>query len=289
MANSLTYKRGRGHRPTHPDRKPPHLLSHALLAAIVASTAALPDATNNRASCCAIMDQGQTGTCEAHLEAEFVYASLKIKGTPLPWVPSPLDIYEGANGLQRAAYNPGTPVEQLPALEDNGLEPVFATQFVQKYGVTKTGAPAADGRNSDCSPDNVTNELSPDDAIRSAQKPVRGTVSVDYPPGQARIDALCSLLAAGKLVKVALFAAYDEFENYGPGSPPLGAPLSNPGSDHAVLCVDYRTNAAGKKEFLIQNHWSELWGEYGWAWCSEEFVNTWTDMETGDVSLAEAA
>ena len=289
MTNALLYKRGKGHRPTHPDRRPKSVVAHALFAAIVSSTVTLPTETHNRAFCCAIMDQGQTGTCEAHTEAEAVYTSLRIKGKDLGWIPSPATIYQGANGLQRAAYNPGVPIEQLPALSDDGLEPVFATQFVEKFGVRPTAAPTPDGRNSDCTPANAVAEVDPAALIESSKKVERGTASVDFPPGATRIDALCSLLASGKLVKVALYAAYDEFETYGPGSPPLGAPLSNPGSDHAVLLVDYRTNAAGKKEFLIQNHWSEDWGEAGWAWCSEEFVNTWTDMEVADIDLAEAA
>lgn len=282
----LDFTRGRGHRPNHPSRRPRTALSHPELSKVLTGTDALPDHTENAKCCPPVMDQVQTSECEGHTEAEFVYTQLGLQGTPLDFVPSPTDIYQGSNGLQRAADNLGVPVEQLPPLTDSGLEPAFATTWVADYGVVPMKP--IPGQNSDADPATAANEVDPEVVARGATMLVRGAAAVEL-PAETRVDGLCRLLAAKKVMKVALYAGSYEFQNYGVNSLPMSAPVPNPGSDHAVLLVDYRTDENGKRIFKLLNHWSEQYGLGGYFEVDESFALTFTDIEAGDVSIATRA
>lgn len=278
------FKRGRGHRPNHPSRRPKSAFAHAGHAAILSGSAAVPDAVDHASYLPPVMDQGPTGTCEAHTEAEVIYASLAFQGVRLGFVPSPDFIYRVANGLQRVVYNPGVPVDQLPALTDDGLEPVFATKAVELHGVVAMGATASDGRFSDVDPATINREVAPAEYTRAATRIVRGTSSLDVLDSE-RVDALCRLLASGKFLKVALFADYSAFYGYD-GSSPLGAPPPNPGSNHAVTLHSYR---AGGDVFVLRNHWGTGWGRSGDFEVTRAFVMTLTDIEVVEASLATLA
>lgn len=54
----------------------------------------------------------------------------------------------------------------------------------------------------------------------------------------------------------------------------------NPKGGHAILVTGVRTNAAGKREFLIRNSWGAGWGIGGHAWFSSEYM---TNDETSDI------
>jgi hypothetical protein len=279
---ALSFPRGKGHIPNHPARRPKSVLKHALFSSILAGSDPIPDSVDNREFFPPVMDQVGTSECESHTEAEVTFASLNANGTPLGFVPSPTKIYQIANGLQRAAYNPGTSVQDLPPLEDDGLEPIFATQAVGLFGVV----PMIEnlGQGSDASTYTAANEADPITFVRGSTKIVRGASSLDVYPDH-RVAALCKLLAARKFVKVALYADWDGFMEYGPGSDPLGAPpVANPWSDHAVPLVDYRTEG-GTKIFRLLNHWSTGWGQAGYFEVLPEFVLTFTDLEVVDAVL----
>lgn len=281
---ALSFKPGRGFKPNHPSRKAKSIFLHAGLSEILSSSEPIPDVVDNSAYLCPVLNQIETSECVAHAHAEGIFASLKAKGTPLPWVPSPTGIYQVANGLQRAAYSPGIAIEDLPPLQDNGLEPHFAQQAV-RIGIVKTRS--ADGL-SDADPSTAAQEADPVTFTEGALKCVLGVNLLDVLDSM-RIDTLCRLLAAKKFVSFALFADYAAFMGYGPTSSPLGAPPPNSGSDHDVLLVDYVTDSDGQRIFRVQNSWSTGWGYAGFFHALESNAMTWTDLEVIDATIGGAS
>jgi hypothetical protein len=96
------------------------------------------------------MNQGQTGSCEAHAGSKGLVGAFKRQGQELGFIPSPLDLYRGARALDR--NDPTQP------LQDVGTEGNSIIRFFQEYGVRPMTALAPDGRFSDCDPSTINDE-----------------------------------------------------------------------------------------------------------------------------------
>ncbi len=210
-----------------------------------------------------VMDQGGSSACVGHASAMAIAVSLARAGAPLPWVPSPGNIYCVARCIERAG-------DAVPLL-DNGSIPADAMMGISQWGVRPTRAPAPDGRNSDVDPATVNDEPALDELEQDAQTLLVGEYGVDM----GALDAVTQLraaIAAGYALTVALFVD-SAFENWDPSKGPLGAPnRQDPnGGGHYLACTSYRTASDGRTILRGPNSWGVDWGIAGhWEGYADE-------------------
>lgn len=209
----------------------------------------------------ALKNQGESNSCVAHGIANGAETRLKAIGLSPP--PSAVrQIYTQSNELLRRTKN--------EKLRDDGTYARTAMKACADFGVAhSTDWPLYDasGHLQD-----VTKEVPPGVLQHASAWKLREQFSV-YATGQARLNAVCGALVnlnplpcAGQVDTV--FEAYN-----GSGVIPAPDPAKLAGG-HMTCIVAYRTNVAGKREFMIVNSWSD-WGlqsGHSLAWVSEEWV-----------------
>lgn len=208
-----------------------------------------------------VMDQGSgdqgTGSCTGHATSCGAYVA-----AGLPWVPSPAELYRNGRELDRT---PGTP------LTDDGAQPSQVFRGINEFGV-RPMTPLAD-RFSDADPSTINDESKLGDLEAESLEMFVGDYRIDS-TGKERLDDICTAIAGGQPVTVAIAGGSSAFQSYSGGVlPALNAEL-----DHYVCLLAYRTLPDGTREFGGRNSWSVGWGEEGNFWLSEAAV-----QELGDV------
>ncbi len=209
----------------------------------------------------ALKTQGGTNSCVGHGIDVGAEARCRVQGINVP-PGSPLGIYNLTCMLQRKNAN--------EPLRDEGSYARIAMKACADFGVPQEiDWPLW---NPDGSQRSATTELPPHILQRASAWKLKEQFTV-YQTGQARIDACCKALAQKFPLPTA--GMVDEpFMNYnGSGVLTRPDPQLEVGG-HMTCIIGYRTNSAGKKEFLIVNSWVR-WGMPGsLAWVDEEWVKT---------------
>lgn len=281
-------KYGAGARRSHPAKvaaaKPgaSHPVVAAALAVGLGASASLMGNVPSR------LNQGQTGTCTAHSYT----ASVTTACPSLGWVPSQCVQYSVTHGIERAATTP--PGQPLPPFQDNGAELADAIAAGATYGVCPMQGPTPDGRNSDVwgpidAPNpNVTQEP---DVVRleaAATTIITGAYHID--PNSPNVsDLVAGAISSGYPIYVGFYVD-SAFENLGANDVAQPPNQSDPnGGGHAVFLAAYRTNAAGKREFLLVNSWGTDWADNGTVWVSEAWLAATWELWIMDVLVQKAA
>jgi hypothetical protein len=221
------------------------------------------------------LDQGQTETCFAGSLAVGIFVALASAGKPLPFVPSPLLFAATTYADVRAAMT--LPSQPLPVLQDTGAEFADAAMAAAKWGAAPMG-PDVQGRHYDVPDDNGYSFPEPD--VSQLQVAGRELIGGEYAitVDASAIDVCCAALDAGIPVWTGglVGAAYQALTANDIAQP---TPTSDPtAGGHAQLLVAYRTNAAGKREFLVAGTWGAEWALNGTVWASEEWVLSQWDL-----------
>lgn len=212
------------------------------------------------------MDQGASSTCHAHSLASAIYAAFSAKGKSLPFVPSPLLIASTTYAdIRAAAY----PTGGLPPLVDTGAELQDDATAVKQWGIAPI-RPLVD-RYSDV-PNGANPFPEPDvTALQIAGADlVGGEYSISVNSDAPEVCALA--LDEGIPIWLGTLVGKD-FEDLGPN----GIAQPTPSNDrtaggHAVFLSSYRTSSSGSFEYLIQNSWSDSWGNNGSVWASTAWL-----------------
>lgn len=206
-----------------------------------------------------VMDQGPVGSCEGHSTAGAIYTTLNANGAPLPWVPSPLGIYNLALALDRGDPTAG-------ALEDLGTETNTVLRVVHEFGVRPMGA-RVEGRNSDCDIASALREPLLGEIEADAQQLLIGAYQITSRGAQKLADVKTAL-ASGFAVRVDSFVDM-AFEDWQAGDAPFGKPdLNDPnGGGHALYAVAYDGDVV-----TIRNSWAADWGDGGDIRVSAAFI-----------------
>ena len=207
----------------------------------------------------AVMDQGQVGSCEGHSSAGAIYTTLARAGASMPWVPSPLGIYNLALALDRGDPSGG-------ALQDLGTETNTVLRVIHEFGVRAMG-PLVEGRYSDCSMAGALAEPKLGELEQDGLELLLGAYQITS-TGARKLADLKTALASGFAVRVDSFVDM-AFENWSAGDAPYGTPdTSDPdGGGHALYAIGYDGDVV-----TIRNSWGSDWGDGGNIRVSAAFI-----------------
>jgi hypothetical protein len=228
-------------------------------------------------------DQGQTSECTAHALSQGLYAACGARGVSLGFQgpPSPRHFYSCSGGIARAAADP---TGALPPLQDDGRELADCITALMACGAVAMGPLAPDGRFSDSTPENATDEPSVQALEDSAHACLAGAYTVDLTAANA-LDVCAAALDSGRALYLG-FDCGDTFEALGPGDIAQPTPASDPNQGgHALTVVSYRVSAAGQREFLIRNSWGNGWADMGNVWASSAWLLACWEVWVLDESL----
>ncbi len=253
---------GFGYRPDPEGHRYTSFAHHAA-GALRAET--LPASTNNILLAPPVWNQRRTGSCAGHGFACIETLTLATHGMALP---SPV--------LPRVRYMLGRAIDRTDLsekLEDVGSYPNSLARAAAQWGVVLEGE--VDGGRTADSPDYsdyLEAHVNDEPKLGEIEKSLR-RLFTDYKAiGDRASDKVLSFqkaLAAGYGVGIAVEAGSMAFQGFS-GQGVLDFTGSRP--DHWVAIIDYRTNASGRPEFLLQNSWGPHWGMSGRAWVTERFV-----------------
>ena len=249
-----------GHIPDPPDcRESFHRLAGRLgSTTLPASVSLLPDGFIP-------LDQANTSACSGHASAVGLHLALG-----LPWMPSPAELYRNGRAIDRS---PGEP------LADEGAQPSQVFRAANTFGI-RAMVPLA-WRNSDADPSTINAEPKLGDLEEEALEVVVGDYGIDS-RGAQRITDICTALAHGKPVCVAVAGGSAKFQAYlGGVLGPLAAQL-----DHYVLLVGYHTLADGTVILDGLNSWGLGWGDRGRFHLSPAAADELGDIVALDVRKA---
>lgn len=234
-------------------------------------------------------NQGQSGSCTAASISGGLSTALRKLGHPLPWEPSPREIYAITRAEERALV---TPVgEMLPPLADGGAELADVITALATFGVCPQAVPATpDGRNYDiwtpadtAEPPNVNDEPTINQLMIAGTTLVTGAYRIDPTAANASDQAAASI-SAGFPLYVGFYVD-SAFESLGPSDIAQPPNEHDPnGGGHAVILAGYRTNTEGQREFLLVNSWGS-WCDDGCCWVSEAWLAATWEMWVLDVAV----
>jgi hypothetical protein len=209
-------------------------------------------------------DQGQSASCVGHGITRGADTRLRFIGAPGPYG-SPRAVYTLSNELLR--------INKHDRLRDEGTYARTAMQVCADFGVPPEDAWPLWKEDGSGIYD-VTQEVPPDVQQRASAWKLKEQFTV-YESGQARIERCCDALAKGFPLPCA--ATVDGvFESHA-GQDVIPAPEPGATDGHMLCLVGYRTNASGRKEFILSNSWLD-WGFdlsptiRGVAWVDEAWV-----------------
>lgn len=219
-----------------------------------------------------IFGQGFVGSCEAHRTVGAVATTLAVRGFPLPWFPSPDDVYRIARCLDRREYGPEG------ALQDIGTTTHNALNAIARWGMRPMGA-MVEGRFSDCGGSNLNAEPLFVDLLKDAETLIVGAYEIES-TGLSRAIDVCHALDAGMAVGVDIWVdtrGPRSVEDWDPSTGPLDAPdkMDADGGGHAVYLVGYEW-IGDRVTFWGPNSWGD-WGASGYIHGSR----AWLDAALG--------
>jgi hypothetical protein len=214
----------------------------------------------------AVMDQNGSSGCVGHGDAGCIFTAFGAIGQPLPWVPSPLDIYTGARCID--LVDPSMPIA------DTGSQPNAAARWVNEWGIRPIRP--LPGRFSDCDPATINDRPKFGDLVTDSLAIVVGQYAI--------YSATDAVLALSNRIPFtfAIEADTDAFQNYATGM--LGP--QGTGLDHYVFCFGFETLSSGARAFHCRNSWGTSWGDRGNFVLSEDGLNQCGDMIAWKVRLA---
>lgn len=152
---------------------------------------------------------------------------------------------------------------------DGGAIPAFVIDGIQRHGICAEV---------DCpdDPDTVNDQPGERAYVDAFPATVTGVFALD--PSSADFGArVRAALSARHPIGVALQVG-EEFENYrGVGAIVFDAPPVSKGG-HWPLAGRWRRRANGLYEYMLRNSWGEGWGERGYAWISESYMRSASDV-----------
>lgn len=274
---------GKGAKRSHPDKLAKRKLAaeHPRITPLVAS----PPAS---ASCASYEppreNQGQTGSCTAHSGSACMYtavasiAAITKASSPLPFVPSPRELYAATRAIERAAATaPGAP---LPLLTDSGAEPADVMSALAQFGVCPI-----QGQPTDVTTANVNDEPDVDQLEAAATYLITGAYGINV---DSSASATCAAaIAAGYPIYVAFYCDTG-FENWHPGDASYGATNQRDpnGGGHAVFIDAYTTNPDGSRTWRLVNSWGTSWGDNGTILVSDAFLQACWELWVADVTVS---
>ena len=235
-----------------------------------AAKASYPSAVDFSACCPPIWDQGQTGSCTGHGMAGAITTTFAARKVDLPAPAWPRGLYTAGRIIDRVPVN-GT----LPHLADQGAMPNSLARAMALWGVAleseeDVGRTAGSPDYADYLHAHINDELAFDELEDMAGRILVGVNAISDSASN-KIAQFCQALSQGYAIGGAIQADGGTFQGYD-GTTVLDSQGNSP--DHWIYFAPaYRTNAAGKKEFLLVNSWSPAWGLEGKAWVSENFIN----------------
>ncbi len=220
-----------------------------------------------------IWNQRRTGSCTGHGFAGAITTTFAAHGHGLPAAVWPRGLYANGRIIDRRPDADGS----LPTLIDDGAMPNSLVRAMDMWGVALESE--EDGGRTALSPDysdhleaHVNDEPTMLELEDESIFLVRGFNAIgDF--ATDKVIQFCQAIASGHAVMGAIQAGTDEFQA-ADGSRVLGPQGALP--DHWIYFGAYRTNAAGKKEFLLINSWGLGWGRQGRIWVSEDFIKVGT-------------
>jgi len=183
-----------------------------------------------------------------------------------------IEILTGFRGSMHVLYSLTGALEGESPLADDGRQCVDCLTVVATQGVAPFEGPTPDGRNSDVTTDapaNVCVTATSDEVTAAAQhKFALGENSID-PTAANLSDLLAACLAAKGVIYLGteVGQAFESLSGDTVAEPDT-VPNDPNGGGHALIIVGYRTNAAGAREFKVQNSWSVSWDLQGTCWVS---------------------
>jgi len=253
-----------------------------------------------------VLDQNLVGwcTCNTLMAAS---TTLAAQGTPLGFVPSQRVGYQLALRTDRAADYPTRKPSEMPQLQDRGSQILTMVRVAARYGVVPMGAKVwveDYERESDCSPDNATDEkqLDLEDVEDASTHLLVGAYEIDW--SDRKTDMMLALdakhsLAGGGFVDTGYMARTAS-------SPPAGAQnWKDPyGGGHCQeICAYCRWDAGeaalaafeakwgvrpwpGETLWVLKNSWSEDWARGGYTVVTDAFIDQMWEMFCMSVRVA---
>ena len=213
----------------------------------------------------AIFDQGQTGSCVGHSRARGIYTARLAAGAPMPFVPSPVDLYRLARCYERDDWS--------STIADGGSDPVDTIDAAATFGVRPMGPMARDGRFSDAEPETINDMPQFGDLELDREFRLLDDYSITE-FGAERIALVCRALSANIPVCLDVAGGSSAFQSYSSGVL-VG---SNAPLDHYVILLGYETNPGGTITFEGHNSWGTEWGINGTFQAAESVV-----LKSGDL------
>lgn len=215
-------------------------------------------------------DQGGTSSCTGHGFAGAITTTFSAHNLPLSSPAWPRGIYDLGRIVDRVRVN-----GVLPPLKDEGAFPNSVVRGIGEWGISLEED--EDGGKTATSPDytsNLESHINDDPQLveleNASERLMKGFNSISS-TDLNKVDQLCLAISTGHAPMGAVDAGSDAFQGFR-GDGVLGFTGAVP--DHWIFFAAYRTNAQGKKEFLLINSWGlGGWTPDGTAWCSEDFIN----------------
>lgn len=246
-------------------------------------------------------DQGQSGHCTTASTTAAIWQSCAAKGQPLPWYPSQQVGYAGVRAKEGAWDPPGS-----DTLGDTGAEINDVWSFYREFGLRAMKvAHSPDGRFDDvwsaadvqgiasAPAPNLGDQPDPADLEQSSETffgidIVAATID---PAASNRSDLMAAALDASPPIPLEVCGFVDTAFEELAADAVAGAPNQNDpqGGGHAFRINAYRTNAAGAREFRVDNTWGRGWASGGSGWVGEAFCAAAWSIQLVDVNVKVGA
>jgi hypothetical protein len=242
----VSFRFGTGYKKDTPDdRDRP---AHAMLGAAVRLPA---ECLGLRAKIRRIKNQQTTESCVGQALCTAVDTRLRFLGFDLP-EPSSLGAYVVARKVGGETI-----------LDDQGCSPRDAMKGARDIGLPDEAAWPFDPA--------LVNVEPPRDVLENATRHLLLQWYRIYQTGASLADEIAN--AVSKNYPVIFGLELDAaFFDYAGGT--IAAMNADKRGGHMLCCLGYRTDADGKRAFLVVNSWDESWGENGCCWISEDVFAT---------------
>lgn len=227
------------------------------------------------------VDQGPTGSCEAHAASKTLAAVFTKAGIPLGFIPSMNDLYK-CRVFDRA--NDAQPLQDVGTMGNSVI------RWFQEYGVRPMGPRPADGRFSDCDPTTLQQE--PDLAALEQDSNCKlvGAYSIYETSQSDLVGAYMQNLCAFGPIPTASFVDSAVMQ-WQMGMPPIDSvDQDDPqGGGHKYVIAGWSGYLNGKlvpantpgatRVWLLDNSWGAGWGNAGVGLVTDNFLSLTTERE----------